>query len=86
MQLGILLVELFNGGCSPYAHTSWSTPFEFIIKLQSQEIKPQLPKANIPPLNCPKQVVELMEKCVSLDPQQRPQFKEIASILTSLNT
>jgi len=69
---GILLWELFSEGNLPYPGMSNKETTEQVLKGYRMT----------PPENCPVQISQLMKKCWSHKPEDRPSFKEIHSTIT----
>jgi len=71
---GIILWELYTE-VRPYEGVG---PFQIMYKVINEGLRPEIPS------DCPPRYAALIEKCIQLEPNARPSFKEIISELKTL--
>jgi len=73
-SFGIVLIEFLSYGRDPYPMMDNN-----VVRTKVCQEKYRLP---LPP-DCPNAIADLIQKCFSYDPLQRPSFRECFGILTS---
>jgi len=73
-SFGMTLYEIFSFGTEPFSWLSNKEAFEAIPKGET------IPKLDI----CPQEIYDLHRKCCNLDPEQRPNFKDIVEELQTI--
>ncbi|XP_075254225.1 uncharacterized protein LOC142345777 isoform X6 [Convolutriloba macropyga] len=82
-SFGVLLWELFTlAKCQPFSNRTDEQVIENLTNIWEKKESETLPQ----PGNCPNEVFDLMKKCWHSSPDLRPNFKELHSQLTKLNT
>lgn len=71
---GLLLVELWTGKW-PFHPAEYGWIIEFLERVRRGEVLPAV--AAMAQHECPESLVELTQRCVSLDPEARPSFRDV---------
>jgi serine/threonine protein kinase len=78
-SFGVMMWEIFSFGLTPYTDLSNKQVVTLVTEIQDNRELLERPH------NCPPEVFNLMKRCWSYNPQQRPSFKEILQVLESKN-
>ncbi|XP_063712505.1 uncharacterized protein LOC134840545 isoform X4 [Symsagittifera roscoffensis] len=82
-SFGVMLWELFTlAKCQPFSNRTDEQVIENLTNIWEKKESETLPQPN----NCPSEVFDLMNKCWHPSPDLRPNFKELHTQLTKLNT